>query len=708
MLNLPPPPPAGRLQRHKKATMAGTRLIVHTIFVIELLLLVGTSFLYASNKRHDPSASAEPFLPDQTGWKIVVEDVAPSSHHEEDAGGIVGLISSTGECLSMIFAQVQSLLGTPSSSSAEAATQHDSSRRRRPSALVQEMRRLVYNINGAEGGTSANQNRISHPLKVILRIPQTKLFPETEFIVGALEKGLRQSATPLVVVQPSSRLDDVEIEACDDFLLPTTTQSRQRPNYRKVKYPEIFLLIGCDSTSNPDLQKMSSSVEVIGNSDLIVVRSKRAFDQRNELLFDLENEISNQILGTVFISLSAHEEKYRLGKVFVNLIDENPSSHHVAGQSSITTKARFDIIGNALSSSVRSVIGPLLEDLSFVYGGEMEQIDFGGEGVIRGIGKIGLEAYSSAYLSLPNDIIESVAEDDEPKSTATKYVSTEKLASWVLTHSSQAVRKTRCLACRNDVVEWILFVPSLEHFLLMVRDEESGEVGESMIISRAGKFNGGITTNHVQPNGISIVNFRESSELFDPSAGYVDLSRRTHQKHQDTISTSLVHLAGFLRASFGLPVFTTPKVADGEGAQMLTFWEMEAIARSHHNSSLEYTLHQTDALFAVLHRHRRTLALPIDVAHKLNNATNLLRQSISLIEQGYPTVYATLLIHGSLQYLESVQRDHRVQELPHFALDHYLAVFSPLVLPLLLPMLAGFIREVKRYRKLRNKKLGIL
>jgi hypothetical protein len=159
-------------------------------------------------------------------------------------------------------------------------------------------------------------------------------------------------------------------------------------------------------------------------------------------------------------------------------------------------------------------------------------------------------------------------------------------------------------------------------------------------------------------------------------------------------------------------VFTTLNDADadgdGVGVQTLSFWELESIARSHYTFSLENALQQTDALFAVLHRHGRTIALPMDVAHKLNNATNLLRQSIALVEQGYPTIYATSLIHGALQRLESVQSDHRVYELPYFALDHYLAVFSPLVLPLLLPMLAGFIREVKRYRELRKKKIEIL
>jgi hypothetical protein len=58
-----------------------------------------------------------------------------------------------------------------------------------------------------------------------------------------------------------------------------------------------------------------------------------------------------------------------------------------------------------------------------------------------------------------------------------------------------------------------------------------------------------------------------------------------------------------------------------------------------------------------------------------------------------------------LYHLEAVRVDHRLMELPYFAMDHYLAVFSPLVLPLLLPMISGLVREVKRFRKLRNKQL---
>jgi hypothetical protein len=128
---------------------------------------------------------------------------------------------------------------------------------------------------------------------------------------------------------------------------------------------------------------------------------------------------------------------------------------------------------------------------------------------------------------------------------------------------------------------------------------------------------------------------------------------------------------------------------------------MEAISRNHLNSTLEKVLYEIDALMALLCTHRG-LAFTDRLAHKLNNATHLLRHSISLIEQGYPTQYATSTLYGSLHHLESVTTDPDLMELQHFALDHYLAVFSPLILPLMMPLMIGLVREIKRYRKLKS------
>ena len=198
------------------------------------------------------------------------------------------------------------------------------------------------------------------------------------------------------------------------------------------------------------------------------------------------------------------------------------------------------------------------------------------------------------------------------------------------------------------------------------------------------------------PNGMSIVNLPDHSM-------YVDLDKAYHS-YMDRISSSLLYLVGYVRAIHGLPTKTRHPFIRGRDGHLLSFWELESIARSHYSSTLEAVFHETDTLLAVLHQHSWTLAFPREVAHKLNNATYLLRQSTTLVEQGYPTLYAISLLHGSLQHLESVQSDHQFHELPYFAPDHYLAVFSPLVLPLFLPMIAGLVREVKRFRELQKKK----
>ena len=96
--------------------------------------------------------------------------------------------------------------------------------------------------------------------------------------------------------------------------------------------------------------------------------------------------------------------------------------------------------------------------------------------------------------------------------------------------------------------------------------------------------------------------------------------------------------------------------------------------------------------------------MPEEVAQNLNKATSLLRKSISFANDGH-IIHAASALHGSRRFIEKASTNSRLMELPYFAPDHYLAVFSPLVLPLSIPMLAGLGREVKRYRELTTKVL---
>ncbi len=278
-------------------------------------------------------------------------------------------------------------------------------------------------------------------------------------------------------------------------------------------------------------------------------------------------------------------------------------------------------------------------------------------------------------------------EDDE--ATSIKYISSEDLASWMYSHSNQPTRNAA------GTVEWTLFVPSKERSPLVIHDESSDGEGGSITLSPPISDESRI--NNVYPNGVSVVNLPEVGET-----KHVDLAR-VHDIYKDEISQSLVHVVGFLRAIHGLPA--SPQHGNGERERILSFWELELVARSQYHSALKYAFQETDALLALLHEHGSTLALPVDVAQNLNHATGLLRQSISLIEQGFPAIYANALLRSSMRYIDLVQTDHQFHELPYFAPDHYLAVFSPLVLPLFLPMIAGLVREIKRFRELQRKKV---
>jgi len=205
-------------------------------------------------------------------------------------------------------------------------------------------------------------------------------------------------------------------------------------------------------------------------------------------------------------------------------------------------------------------------------------------------------------------------------------------------------------------------------------------------------------------------------QLVDDDLRDVDSDEMRH-KYINSLSHSLLYLAGYIRELSGLQSQSMETYASFSSAAVpvkylggstqrlsLSFWELESIAQSHWYPVLQQTLHEIDAAMTLLHEHGNTLALPKHVARKINKATNLLRKSITYVEEGLPTMYATSALYGALAMIEVVTADPDLFELHYFAPDHYLAVFSPLALPLMMPLIFGLVREVRRFKKLKRKK----
>ena len=675
--------------------MGGTRLAVHSIFVVQLICLVTISFLYASTRPFNPSFSAEPFISDQSGWKLLDEPIDLVPLHDGSIGGYVR------EYLDKLVAQVKILL--------ELGGEEDHVRHheRQTSVFVQQMRHkiseelpltFIYDSNNDD-----DKNHIVLPqLKMNLYMPFIDDAKIIDRISRAFQKGMQGSsstkqkmASPginlLTTITDLSKVKDVEnMKSCDEWAVSEPAQSNR--NTRQIKSPDLYLLTGCSK----------SSVDVPLNSDAIVIRTTYTDKDVNGLEHHLQSEISPIILKIVYGAKKSKQRK--LERISVQLIDEDPSSH-----ASASAKLHFELLSKAFFSSLQSIVSPMLSDLSLLYGGNVDVIDHNPEGTRTLIWKdaINLSSSSLAYRQLPQDAIEIMEEErvdeaieedvngtseGENASVLEKVVTTEHMSKFIQSQSSQQIN--------NEDVEWVVFLPSKDHSPLLLRDKVTGDKGQSIILSSES------TDDISKPAGMSLVeidnvNYVESDEMYG--------------NYKKSISRSLIYLAGYIRELSGLTPslepctnLSSPSTTSlnclGGNTQQLSFWELESIAQSHWHPVLQHLLHEIDAVMSLLHGHGSTLALPEHVAQKINKATQLLRQSISFVEEGLPVMYATSTLYAALEQIESVQMESDLFELPYFAPDHYLAVFSPLVLPLMMPMIFGLLRELKRYKELKRKK----
>ncbi len=676
--------------------MGGTRLAVHSIFVVQLICLVTISFLYASTRPFNPSFSAEPFISDQSGWKLLEEPIDLVPLHDGSIGGYVR------EYLDALVAQVKILL--------ELGGEEDHVRHhyeRRKSVFVQQMQQKISELPLTFINDSNNDDDKNHivlpQLKMNLYMPFIDDAKIIDRISRAFQKGMQGSsstkqkmASPginLATITDLSKGKDVEnMKSCDEWTMPEPAQSNQ--NTRQIKSPDLYLLTGCSK----------SSVDVPLNSDAIVIRTTYTDKDVNGLEQHLQSEISPIILKIVYGAKKSKQR--RLDRISVQLIDEDPSSH-----ASASAKLHYEFLSKAFFSSLQSTFTPMLSDLSLLYGGNVDVINHNPEGTRTLIWKdaIDLSSSSLAYRQLPQDAIEIMEEErvdeaieedvngtseGENASVLEKVITTEHMSKFIQNQSSQQNN--------NEDVEWVVFLPSKDHSPLFLRDKVTGDKGQSIILSSE-------STDISKPAGMSLV---EVDNVIDVE------SDEMYGNYKKSISRSLIYLAGYIRELSGLPPSlepctnlsssssssTTTLKCLGGNTQQLSFWELESIAQSHWHPVLQHLLHEIDAVMSLLHGHGSTLALPEHVAQKINKATQLLRQSISFAKEGLPVMYATSTLYAALEQIESVQVSSDLFELSYFAPDHYLAVFSPLVLPLMMPMIFGLLRELKRYKQLKRKK----
>ena len=603
------------------------------------LVALVASALLYASTRSYDESNAEPFFADKSGWSLLEEDLWPIDEY-----GAAGPFRRAAKTAVELFDGAVSLLGLD-----EEAQYHE--RPVRTSIFIHEMRQAASTLLSPADLPS---------LQIELQLPQEEMRAHA----GEVEKIFAKLAS-----SEQERYNEREV-SCDEFQLPSLPSSRDVGS-RDSRRPRVVILAGCEAS------------EILEGSETILVKTDIAASDSDHILQFLSDEIA-PVLAEI-LSLTA-APSYRLGSVEILLIDEEPTSH-VTGRDEART--RVETLGKLLSSTSKRMLGQALDDLSFLYSGGVyiDENDAYRISTDPNGPSVGLASLATAYLPLLDEMISTLNEDEN-----LNYISSINMARLIHDHTSQRVFDKH----DAETIEWVLFIPSSDHSPMMIGNAEDGELGTSIVLSH-------LTTNGVQsdinPNGVSLLNV--DAEISSSKS-------ESSSEYEDEMSRNLSHLVSFIRMKHGLPdragsrTLNSGVLVRNEIVDAISYWELEAIARAQYPTTLEQTLVEVDALASLLYRHSRTLSVPEEVAQNLNKATSLLRKSISFANDGYIS-HATSALHGSRRFIEKASTNSRLMELPYFAPDHYLAVFSPLVLPLTIPMLAGFVREVKRYRELTMK-----
>jgi len=116
-------------------------------------------------------------------------------------------------------------------------------------------------------------------------------------------------------------------------------------------------------------------------------------------------------------------------------------------------------------------------------------------------------------------------------------------------------------------------------------------------------------------------------------------------------------------------------------------------------SEYESTTRQAAKVQLILQEPPSAVVLSASAKQKFTKAVNLLQTCRDEAASGY-FADALASLTKAQQLLSDLETDPAFAEPSDFPVEQYLAIFAPLLFPLLVPLFATLVREYKRYRKM--------
>jgi hypothetical protein len=128
-----------------------------------------------------------------------------------------------------------------------------------------------------------------------------------------------------------------------------------------------------------------------------------------------------------------------------------------------------------------------------------------------------------------------------------------------------------------------------------------------------------------------------------------------------------------------------------------SWWWQQLVHDTHERAKMQVVLTR-----AILQKSSWKVAITNEVAQRWTYSMKLVDLGLNHAKQG-DYVSAVEHMEQSLAESQSLQTDPALMTPLDLSPEHYMAIFAPLLFPLLLPFLTALVRETKRYRKLQKR-----
>jgi len=135
---------------------------------------------------------------------------------------------------------------------------------------------------------------------------------------------------------------------------------------------------------------------------------------------------------------------------------------------------------------------------------------------------------------------------------------------------------------------------------------------------------------------------------------------------------------------------------DGNGKSIL-------LLRKSWVSKMEFAIQELQTLITFL-LEVDDVPCTVEMAHEIQKASTLLNSALTKASTSSWKESAKD-IHQTIQIIQTLQTHEEMMEPLGFLLEYYAAVFSPSSLPLLMPLTVGFVRKLKRCKKLKASEI---